>query len=59
MKEKEDPNIIKKDIDFTDRTQDEIAQIIADCISVIPQKVQGRDHWVRVGMASILYYLMI
>ena len=41
MKEKEDPNIIKKDIDFTDRTQDEIAQIIADCISVIPQKVQA------------------
>ena len=52
MKEKEDTNIIKKDIDFTDRTQDEIAQIIADCISVIPQKGTGsRDHWVRVGMA--------
>ena len=46
------PKIIKKDIDFTDRTQDEIAQIIADCISVIPQKGTGsRDHWVRVGMA--------
>ena len=52
MKEKEDTNIIKKDIDFTDRTQDEIAQIISDCVSVIPQKGTGsRDHWVRVGMA--------
>ena len=52
MKEKEDTNIIKKDIDFTDRTQDEIAQIISDCMSVIPQKGAGsRDHWVRVGMA--------
>ena len=37
MKEKEDPNIIKKDIDFTDHPRRD-AQIIADCISVIPQK---------------------
>jgi len=44
--------INKRDLDFTDRTQDEIFEIIRDCLNVIPCKGAGsRDHWVRVGMA--------
>ena len=42
----------KKDLDFSDRTEDEIAQIIHDCLSVISHQGLGsREHWVRVGMA--------
>ena len=42
----------RKDLDFSDRTQDEIAQIIHECLSVISHQGLGsRDHWVRVGMA--------
>ena len=42
----------RKDLDFSDRTEDEIAQIIHDCLSVIShQGVGSREHWVKVGMA--------
>ncbi|ANS03358.1 bifunctional DNA primase/polymerase [uncultured Mediterranean phage uvDeep-CGR2-KM19-C184] len=44
--------INKRDPDFTDRTQDEIFEIVRDCLNVIPCKGAGsRDHWVRIGMA--------
>ena len=44
--------MIKKDLDFTDRTQDEVAQIIFECLKVISPRGKGsRDHWVKVGMA--------
>ena len=44
--------INRRDFDFTDRTQDEIFEIIRDCLNVIPCKGAGsRDHWVRIGMA--------
>jgi len=44
--------MIKRDLDFTDRTQDEVCQIINDCLKVIPTQGKGsRDHWVKVGMA--------
>ena len=50
---KQPPRTInKKELDFTDRTQDEIAQIIFECLSVITQQGKGtRDHWVKIGMA--------
>ena len=50
---KQPPRTInKKDLDFTDRTQDEIQQIIFECLSVIsPQGPCTRDHWVKIGMA--------
>ena len=42
----------RKDLDFTDRTDDEIIQIIGDCLSVIPHRGAGsREQWVQVGMA--------
>ena len=42
----------KKDLDFSDRTEDEIAQIIHDCLGVVsPQGLGSRDHWVKVGMS--------
>ena len=42
----------RKDLDFSDRTEDEIAQIIHECLSVISHQGLGsREHWVRVGMA--------
>ena len=41
----------RKDLDFSDRTDDEIAQIIGDCLQVISHKGQGnRDHWIQIGM---------
>ena len=44
--------IIKRDLDFSDRTTDEIFQIVKDCLSVIPNKGKGsRDHWIKIGMA--------
>ena len=44
--------IIKRDLDFSDRTDDEVFQIIKDCLDVIPNKGRGsRDHWVKIGMA--------
>ena len=50
----EDPGFSnsKKDLDFSDRTEDEIAQIIHDCLGVVtPQGLGSRDHWIKVGMA--------
>ena len=42
----------RKGLDLTDRTEDEIAQIIQECLSVITHQGAGsRDHWVRIGMA--------
>ena len=42
----------RKDLDFSDRTADEIVQIVGDCLSVIPHKGAGsREQWVQVGMA--------
>ena len=50
---KQPPRTInKKELDFTDRTQDEVQQIIFECLSVIsPQGKGTRDHWVKIGMA--------
>ena len=50
---KEPPKtIIKRDLDFSDRTEDEVFQIIKDCLDVIPNKGKGsRDHWIKIGMA--------
>ena len=42
----------RKDLDFSDRTDDEIIQIIGDCLSVIPHKGAGsREQWIQIGMA--------
>lgn len=42
----------RKALQFIDRTQEEIAEIIQCCLNVIPQQGAGsRDHWIRVGMA--------
>jgi hypothetical protein len=42
----------RKALDFTDRTEDEIAEIVQDCLRVIPhQGAHSRDQWVQVGMA--------
>ena len=39
-------------LDLSDRTEDEIAVIINDCLSVIhPRGAGQRDHWIRIGMA--------
>jgi len=39
-------------LDLTDRTEDEIAVIINDCLDVIQPRGAGqRDHWIRIGMA--------
>ena len=44
--------IIKRDLDFSDRSDEEVFQIIKDCLDVIPNKGKGsRDHWVKIGMA--------
>ena len=50
---KQPPRTInKKDLDFSDRTLDEIQQIIFECLSVISPHGKGtRDHWVKIGMA--------
>jgi len=46
------PHVTKKDLDFSDRTEDEIAEIISDCLGVItPQGSGSREHWIRIGMA--------
>ena len=42
----------RKDLDFSDRTSDEIIQIIGDCLSVIPHKGAGsREQLIQIGMA--------
>ena len=39
-------------LDLSDRTEDEVAVIITECLDVIEQRGAGnRDHWVKVGMA--------
>ncbi|MFZ9959435.1 MAG: AAA family ATPase [Candidatus Limnocylindrus sp.] len=50
----EDKGIVKnrKALNFSDRTEDEVAEIAQDCLKVIPQLGAGsRDQWVQVGMA--------
>ncbi|MEY4201000.1 MAG: hypothetical protein RLZZ265_2740, partial [Verrucomicrobiota bacterium] len=42
----------RKALDFSDRTEDEVAEIVQDCLRVIPHLGQGsRDQWVQIGMA--------
>ncbi len=42
----------KTALDLSDRTEDEVAEIINDCLSVIDNRGSGqRDHWVKIGMA--------
>ena len=42
----------RKALDVSDRTEDEIAQIIQECLKVVPhQGVGSNEHWVKVGMA--------
>ena len=42
----------RKALDLSDRTQDEIAQIIQECLSVITHQGAGsREHWINIGMA--------
>ena len=51
---KEPPKVVtnRKDLDFTDRTEDEVQQIVYECLSVISHQGLGsRDHWIKVGMA--------
>ena len=39
-------------LDVSDRTEDEIAGIIQECLGVIENKgVGSREHWIRIGMA--------
>jgi hypothetical protein len=52
MREPTQVNVTKKDLDFSDRTEDEIAEIVSDCLRVItPQGTGSREHWIRIGMA--------
>mgnify|MGYP003134204353 FL=1 len=42
----------RKGLDLSDRTEEEIAQIIQECLNVIPHQGAGsRDHWIQIGMA--------
>ena len=42
----------RRALELSDRTEDEIAQITQECLSVLPPQGTGsRDHWVKVGMA--------
>ena len=39
-------------LDLSDRTEDEVAAIVAECLSVIEQRGQGqREHWFKIGCA--------
>ena len=39
-------------LDLSDRTEDEVAVIITECLNVIENRGSGqREHWVKVGMA--------
>ena len=39
-------------LDLSDRTEDEVAVIITECLDVIENRGAGcRDHWIKVGMA--------
>jgi hypothetical protein len=38
-------------LDLSDRTEDEVAQIVQECLNVIThQGIGSREHWVKVGM---------
>lgn len=53
-KETADAGFIKnrKALDFSDRTPEEVAEIIQSALRVIPGQGAGsRDHWIKVGMA--------
>ena len=42
----------RKGLDFSDRTTEEVAEIIQSALKVIPNEGYGsRDHWITVGMA--------
>ena len=42
----------RKALDFSDRTREEVAEIVQSALRVIPGQGAGsRDHWVKVGMA--------
>tara|TARA_R100000700_G_scaffold3185_2_gene6088 strand:- start:4277 stop:6661 length:2385 start_codon:yes stop_codon:yes gene_type:complete len=42
----------RKGLDLSDRTEEEVAQIIQECLKVIPHQGAGsREHWIRIGMA--------
>ena len=42
----------KTALDLSDRTEDEVAEIINDCLSVIENRGSGqREHWVNIGMS--------
>ncbi len=42
----------KSALDVSDRTPEEVAEIVNDCLSVIENRGVGqRDHWVKIGMA--------
>jgi hypothetical protein len=42
----------RKALDFSERTDDEVAEIAQDCLRVIPHLGMGsRDQWIQVGMA--------
>lgn len=42
----------RKALDFSDRTKEEVAEIIQSALKVIPGQGHGsRDHWLKVGMA--------
>ena len=53
-KETADAGFIKnrKALDFSDRTPEEVAEIVQSALRVIPGQGAGsRDHWIKVGMA--------
>jgi hypothetical protein len=42
----------KTALDLSDRTEDEVAEIINDCLTVIENRGSGqREHWVSIGMS--------
>ena len=42
----------RKALDLSDRTEDEIAQIIQECLNAITHQGAGsREHWIKIGMA--------
>ena len=42
----------RKALDVSDRTEDEIAQIVQECLNVIPHKgVGSNEEWIKIGMA--------
>lgn len=53
-RELQDGGFIKnrKALDFSDRTREEVAEIVQSALRVIPGQGSGsRDHWVKIGMA--------